>query len=106
MIARIWNGYTNPENANAYEDFLVNELVPSIKAKNIAGYKGFQLLRQTNNAEITFKTIFYFDTQVDLIAFAGENYQKAFVPEKARALLSRFDAAVDHFEVREDTRQA
>jgi hypothetical protein len=33
-------------------------------------------------------------------AFAGEDYEIAVVPPKARALLSRFDAHSQHYEVR------
>jgi hypothetical protein len=32
--------------------------------------------------------------------FAGEDYEAAVVPPKARALLSRFDARSQHYEVK------
>jgi hypothetical protein len=34
-------------------------------------------------------------------AFAGPDYETAVVPQKARAVLSRFDASSRHYEVRE-----
>jgi hypothetical protein len=33
--------------------------------------------------------------------FAGEDYQRAYVPDQARKLLSRFDERSQHFELRE-----
>jgi len=38
MIARIWRGWTKPENAKAYENMLRNEIFPLIAARNIEGY--------------------------------------------------------------------
>ena len=34
-------------------------------------------------------------------AFAGENYEKAYGPPKAREVLARFDEVSRHYEVRE-----
>src|SRR5262249_27473900 len=45
MITRIWHGWTNPENANAYESLLRNEIFPSIERRQIPGYRGISLLR-------------------------------------------------------------
>ena len=33
--------------------------------------------------------------------FAGEDYEAAVVPPKARAVLSRFDARSQHYDIRE-----
>jgi hypothetical protein len=38
MIARIWHGYTKPEDADAYEAMLKPELLPDISRAN--GYRG------------------------------------------------------------------
>jgi len=40
MIARIWHGWTKPENAKAYEDMLRDEIFPGIARRNIKGYRG------------------------------------------------------------------
>ena len=31
MIARIWHGYTTPENADAYQHLLQTEILPAIE---------------------------------------------------------------------------
>jgi len=41
-----------------------------------------------------------FDSLDAVREFAGENYEVAVVPEKARAILSHFDGRSQHYEVR------
>jgi len=50
--------------------------------------------------EVEFITILQFDSLEAVRAFAGENYELAVVPPKARALLSRFDEKSQHYEIK------
>jgi hypothetical protein len=52
--------------------------------------------------EVEFVTIMEFDSLDAVRAFAGADYEVAVVPPKARAILSRFDARSQHYEVRID----
>jgi heme-degrading monooxygenase HmoA len=102
MIARIWHGWTTPENADAYERLLRETIFPRIAAKGVAGYRGIHLLRRApESAESEFVTIMWFESLEAVKAFAGEDYETAYVPPEARLLLSRFDARSQHYEVRE-----
>ena len=101
MIERIWHGWTLPENADTYENLLKTEIFPGIAAKNIPGYRGIRLLRRPLDMEVEFVTIMRFDSLDDVIRFAGEDYEKAYVPQKAQAVLARFDERSLHYEVRE-----
>jgi heme-degrading monooxygenase HmoA len=100
MISRIWHGWTVPANADAYETLLKNEVFTGIQARQIAGYRGTQLLRRDLGDETEFVTIMWFDSLDAVRVFAGEDYEVAVVPPKARALLARFDARSQHYEVR------
>jgi len=100
MISRIWHGWTTPENADAYEELLKGEIFVGIGARRIAGYRGIQLFRRALGDEVEFVTVMWFDSIEAVRAFAGEDYEVAVVPPKARALLSRFDARSQHYEVR------
>ena len=100
MIIRIWHGWTTPANADAYERLLEEEIFPGIEAKNVAGYRGIQLLRRVVGDEVEFVTAMRFDSLSAVRAFAGEDYEAAYVPSKARAVLARFDARSQHYEVR------
>ncbi len=100
MISRIWHGWTSPENADAYEGLLREEIFAGIAARHISGYRGIQLLRRTTADEVEFVTIMRFDDLEAVHRFAGEDYEIAVVPAKARAILSRFDERSQHYEVR------
>jgi antibiotic biosynthesis monooxygenase (ABM) superfamily enzyme len=97
VIARIWHGWTTPENAAAYEDFLRTTMFPSIH--RVPGYLGADLLRHDGDSEIAFITITRFESLDSVRAFAGENYERAVVEPEARRLLSRFDERSEHYEV-------
>ena len=100
MIAREWHGWTTPENADAYEFFLRETVIPATEAKGIPGYAGVQVLRRTvATNEVEFKTIFYFANLAAVKAFAGEEYETAYIPDGARALLKRFAPQATHYEV-------
>ncbi len=102
MIARIWHGWTRPENAGTYEKLLQQEIFPSIAAKKVHGYKGIRLLRRSaGRDEVEFVTIMWFDSWEAVKQFAGEDYEEAVVPPKARAVLLRFDDRSTHYELRE-----
>lgn len=100
MISRIWHGWTTPGNADEYEALLKEEIFVGIQERHIRGFQGIQLLRRQVGEEVEFVTIMSFDSLDAVRAFAGEDYEVAVVPDKARAVLSRFDARSQHYEVR------
>ena len=100
MISRIWHGWTTPANADIYETLLKEEIFVGIKNRKIEGYKGIQLFRRNIGTEVEFITIMWFDSIDNVRTFAGEDYELAVVPPKARAVLSRFDERSQHYEVK------
>jgi len=100
MISRVWHGWTTPENADAYESLLKSEIFQGIKNRQIDGYKGIHLLRRNHGDEVEFVTVMWFESIEAVRSFAGEDYEVAVVPKKARALLSRFDARSQHYSVK------
>jgi hypothetical protein len=100
MICRIWHGWTLTANADAYEALLKSEIFTGIQGRRIAGYRGIQLLRRRMEPEVEFITIMWFDSLDAVRTFAGKDYEAAVVPPKARALLARFDARSQHYEVK------
>jgi len=102
MIERLWHGWTTPENADTYEALLKSDVFPSIAARQVRGYRGIRLLRRTlDSGEVEFLTIMSFDSWDSVRAFGGDDYEKAYVPPSARAVLARFDERSAHYEVRE-----
>jgi heme-degrading monooxygenase HmoA len=100
MISRIWHGWTTHENADAYEALLKEEIFVGIQERRIRGFRGIQLLRREVGDEVEFVTIMRFESLDAVHEFAGQDYESAVVPEKARAVLSRFDERSQHYEIR------
>jgi len=101
MIYRIWHGWTTQENADTYENLLKREIFPTIASKKISGYRGIQLLRRQLDNEVEFITIMQFDSLAAVKQFAGEDYEKSYVPEKAKKVLLKHDDRSQHYEIKE-----
>ena len=99
MIARIWHGYTSIENAPKYENVLINEVIPSIEDKKIEGYRNISVLKRSLKGEFEFITIMRFDNLECIKNFVGEDYERSYVPESAKQVLSRFDAKAQHYDI-------
>ncbi len=99
MISRIWHGWTTPQDADAYERLLREEIFAGIRARRIEGFVDIQLLRRSVDGEIEFVTIMRFENLDAVRAFAGDDYQASVVPPRARELLARFDARSQHYEI-------
>ncbi len=97
MIARLWHGWTTPENADAYEGFLRTTMFPSIH--RVPGYLGADLLRSDTDGEVAFVTITRFESLDSVREFAGDDYERAVIEPEARKLLARFDERSAHYEV-------
>jgi heme-degrading monooxygenase HmoA len=81
MIARIWHGWTKPENAKAYEDMLRDEIFPGIARRNIKGYRGAELFIHEDGNEIEFVTLLRFDSMEAVKEFAGMDESKPVISE-------------------------
>lgn len=100
MIGRVWHGWTTRDNADAYEHLLLTEVLPGIRARDIAGYHGAYLYRRDADAnEVEFVTTMFFDSMNGVREFAGDEHSSV-VPPTARALLKRFEEHSTHYEVR------
>lgn len=101
MIARVWHGWTSRDNADTYETLLKTEIFPGILAKGVGGFQKIELFRRDLGSEVEFMTVMWFRDLAAVKAFAGVDYEAAYVPPKARQVLARFDARSQHYEIRE-----
>ncbi len=102
MLCRVWHGWTTPANADAYEALLNSEIFPGIQSRHLPGYQGIQLCRRELGDAVEFMTIMWFASMDSVLAFAGDDPEVAVVPPAARALLARFDARSQHYDVKID----
>jgi heme-degrading monooxygenase HmoA len=99
MIARVWRGWTKPENANAYEKLLREEVYPKLREMN--GYQGGYILRRDHKEEAEFITVNLFESLEAVRAFAGADYEIPVFEPEARRLLSKVEPVARHYDVRE-----
>lgn len=101
MIVRIWHGWTEPADADAYQRLLDEEVVPGIVGRHIPGFERIDVLRRRDgdDSEVEFVTIMRFEHWAAVETFAGPDGGTSVVPPAARALLSRFDAHAGHYEI-------
>jgi len=104
MIARVWRGWTAPEDADRYERLLRTEVLPDIAAQSGDGFCGAAVYRRPDGGEVAFMTVLRFDSMEVVRQFVGENPSEAHVPPAARPLLRRFEDEVVHYEVVVDNR--
>jgi heme-degrading monooxygenase HmoA len=97
VIARVWRGWTKPEDADGYESHLRPELLPGLS--KVKGFAGSYLLRRSVGDEIEFVTIILWESLENVLAVAGPDYERAVIPEERKRYLKRFDAKAAHYEV-------
>jgi hypothetical protein len=100
VICRVWRGWTTPENAQGYDDYLQEELFPHLEQElRTHGFLGYQLLRMNRGGETEFMTMLYFESLDKVRAFAGEEYETPVISAKARTLLAHYADRADHYQV-------
>jgi hypothetical protein len=97
VIARLWRGWATPAGAAAYERYFAETLTPELLG--IDGCLGAHLLRRATGGEVELSTLVWFDSMDAVRRFAGAEPERAVVSERARSVLTRYEAAVAHFEV-------
>jgi len=98
MIARLWRGWTTPENADAYEALLKERVLPGLQG--ISGYVGGYVLRQSGTDEVEFVVLNFFESLEAVRAFAGPDYTVPVFEPEARELLSKVEPKASHYEVK------
>ena len=93
MIARIWHGWTKPEDAKTYEKLLRDEIFPSIAARKIGGYRGAELFIREDGNEVEFVTLLRFESMDAVREFAGPEASKPVILPKAEPLITRMEQA-------------
>jgi hypothetical protein len=101
MIARHWRGWTEIQNADAYEALLKDKVLPGLKT--VEGYQGGYVLRHDGPHEVAFVVVNMFESLDAVKRFAGEDYNVSVFEPEAKVLLSRVEPTVMHYEVRVNT---
>ena len=97
MIARVWRGWAQPEQASAYERHFTTAVQAELRA--VEGFVGAQLLRRQAGDEVEIVAITTWESIAVIHGFAGEDVERAVVAPEAQRLLSRYEDRVTHYEV-------
>jgi len=97
-IFRIWQGWTRVESADAFEAMLTTGILPEIASRKIAGLRGIRLLRHpVEGDEVHFMAVMQFESWEAIHDFVGRDIEISYLPEPARALLTRSEPRVRHY---------
>jgi hypothetical protein len=99
VIARLWHGWTTPENADAYQAYVTGEVLPGIERAIESGYHGAYVFRREVEDGFEFATLLLFDSVDAIKQFAGDEYERSYVPPRAQRLLSRYEPTAAHFDL-------
>jgi heme-degrading monooxygenase HmoA len=98
MIARVWRGWTEAGNADAYEKLLQEVVYPGLQT--IDGYLGGYILRNDGKDETEFVAVNLFESLDAVKAFAGPDYEVPVFEPEAKRLLSKVEPIARHYDVR------
>ena len=101
-ILRTWKGWTTLENAAIYEEMLINEVFPEVRSKGVTGLEKVSISTTERKGEVEFFLVLQFDSWDSVEMFAGEDYEKAYIPDNAKRVLSRYQETAEHFELKEE----
>lgn len=97
MIARLWQGDTRSEDADAYQRVLRETGVRDYRAT--PGNRGVWLLRQEREGRTRFALLTLWDSRESIAAFAGNPVDLARYYDQDRDYLLDFRKTVEHFDV-------
>jgi heme-degrading monooxygenase HmoA len=97
MISRQWRGLARRSEADRYVAHLRSETFPQLSG--IPGFVEASILRRNLPEGVEFLIVTRWHSLDSIRAFAGEDVERAVVPEKVQAMMVRFDATVAHYEV-------
>ena len=96
VIARTWRGWTKPEDADAYFEYV--EETGGNASRATPGNKGFYILRRDDINRTEFLTMSLWESLDAIRAFAGDELEVVFYEDDDRFLVDR-ERFVTHYEI-------
>lgn len=97
MISRQWKCILKEESHDQYIAFLNNVVLKN--ARTLPGFVHADILKRRTINGLEFLVVTLWETLDNIKAFAGEDIEKAMVPEEAQKMMVSFDKTVQHYEV-------
>jgi heme-degrading monooxygenase HmoA len=97
MIERHWKGIARLDQAEKYVEHLMTDTFP--KLHSIKGFIRASILRRQVGDGMEFLIVTVWNSMSAIREFAGEQAEKAVVPEAVQRMMTAFDAVVSQYEV-------
>lgn len=97
MIARIWNGKTHTDEADAYTQFLLDKAIPDYQETE--GYVSHHFLKRKDGNIVHFKLITFWESVEVIRNFAGPDIEQAKYYSEDIDFLLDFPDRVKNYEV-------
>jgi heme-degrading monooxygenase HmoA len=96
VIARTWRGWTRPEDADAYLEYV--ERTGARASRATPGNLGYYILRRADNDRTEFVTMSLWESLDAIRAWAGDDLAVVFYEDDDRYLIDR-ERFVTHYEL-------
>lgn len=96
-IVRVWSARATAAGADAYVTHFRTAVLPALRATG--GHRGAMVLRRTDRDLVRITVLTRWESMATVEGFAGPDREAAVVEPAARAVLTDFDARVEHFEL-------
>lgn len=96
MIQRHWRGTARTEHAQQYIEHLRTETFPQLAA--LPGFIDASILRRPQAGGVEFLIITRWDSLESIRRFAGDDAERAVVPDKVQAMMLSYDSVAIHYE--------
>src|SRR4029453_17304858 len=97
MISRHWRGLAKAERADDYVAHLRGDTLPQLSA--IPGFVDARILKRAIQEGVEFLIVTQWDSLQAIQRFAGEDAERAVVPEVVQDMMIEYDQTVRHYEV-------
>ena len=97
MIVRRWRATAETDKAHLYRDHLERSVLPQLRA--LPGFLGVTLMQVVSDGEVELVVESRWQSMDAVHAFAGPTPGQAVVEPAARAVLTRYDDFVTHYDV-------
>ena len=98
MVIRMWTAHATSEGAARYQEHFASHVLPTLS--RLDGYLGASLLGRNHGQEVELVVLTRWRSIEAVRAFTGDDLERAVVAEEARAVLTRWEPRVRHYEER------
>ncbi len=99
MIARVWRGWTTPEDANEYASYVRDWSASTSGYEAATGNRGAYVLQRAVGDRAEILVISFWDSEEEIRQLLGDDIAAPTLYDKDKELLVDYDRTVAHYHV-------